>query len=256
MPETMNLRRLNEEGIARFTDFLDSLTGDAPLPYPSALLADPEATEETQPAIEVEQRTFGSRYAAAEYLYNLFKNSGLTEIERDRGLWAWLSLFCFEELCPPNARGERKPGERARWILDPASWRYYQHLLAGPYLIFKEYMPKPKRAMLLLCGRPQLASGVYREIAGRQRLLTNPAVMELATILYFDPNKMKLRPGSGGSKPGAVKRFGVVLSQFDCTWDLYSMDAESIMRLLPREFDRFKRRRQPTLFDAAAIGAE
>ena len=87
LPPTANLRRLNENGIACLTGFLDSLTGDAPRPYPSALLTDPDATEEIRPAIEVEQRTFGSRYAAAEYRYNVFKDSGLTNIERDRGLW-------------------------------------------------------------------------------------------------------------------------------------------------------------------------
>lgn len=87
LPPTANLRRLNENGIARLTAFLDSLTGDAPRPYPSALLTDPDATEEIRPAIEVEQRTFGSRYAAAQYRYNVFKDSGLTNIERDRGLW-------------------------------------------------------------------------------------------------------------------------------------------------------------------------
>ncbi len=66
MPTTQHLRRLNASGIERFTDFLDSLTGDAPMPYPSALLTDPDATEEIHPSIEIEQRTFGSRYAAAE----------------------------------------------------------------------------------------------------------------------------------------------------------------------------------------------
>jgi len=100
MPETMNLRRLHEQGIARFGDFLDSLTGNAPLPYPSALLADPEATEEIQPAIEVEQRTFGSRYAAAEYLYNLFKNSGLTAIERGRLLFVWGPILASSSRLP------------------------------------------------------------------------------------------------------------------------------------------------------------
>ena len=109
---TMNLRRLNQLGIDRFTEFLDSLSGDTPLPYPLALLEDSEATEEVSPAIEIERRAFGSRFAAAEYLFNLFKDSDLTDIERDRGLWAWLSLFYFDELCPADAKvsGNRANG--------------------------------------------------------------------------------------------------------------------------------------------------
>ena len=57
----MNVRRLNDQGIERFTAFLDSLSGDAPMPYPSALLTDPDGTWEIQPTIEVEQRAFGSK---------------------------------------------------------------------------------------------------------------------------------------------------------------------------------------------------
>ncbi len=83
----MNIRRLNEQGISQFTAFLDSLEGDTPLPYPSALLTDPEATMEVSPTVEIDQRTFGSRFTVAEYLFNLFKGSGLLDIERDRGLW-------------------------------------------------------------------------------------------------------------------------------------------------------------------------
>jgi len=105
MPEITSLRRLNKDGITRFTNFLDSLTSDVPMPYPSTLLTDPESTEEIRPLVAVEQHTFGNRYAAAEYLYKLFKDSGLTGIERDRGLWAWLSRFYLEQLCPPQTLG-------------------------------------------------------------------------------------------------------------------------------------------------------
>lgn len=99
MTTTVSLRRLNDTGIAHCSDFLDSLTSETPLPYPSSLLTDPDATKEIFPVIEIEQRTFGSRFAAAEYLINLFRDSALTDVERDRGLWAWLSLFHFEERC-------------------------------------------------------------------------------------------------------------------------------------------------------------
>jgi len=51
MTQTANLRRLNETGIARFTNFLDSLTGDAPMPHPSSLLTDPDVTEGIEPPI-------------------------------------------------------------------------------------------------------------------------------------------------------------------------------------------------------------
>lgn len=236
----MNIRRLNDQGVERFTAFLDSLTGDAPMSYPSELLTDSKATEEIQPPIAVEQRTFGSRYAAAEYLYNRFKDSGLKDIERDRGLWAWLSLFYFEELCPPSAGGQRKPGERARWIPDFASFRrYYRHLLAGPYRIYAAHSDSPERAMLVLCGPLHKPGDVVEQIVSRQEIITNPEIMEAASILYYDPSQKKPKSGAAGKKAGTVRRFTDILNQFDVTWDLYSIKAGDLIAMLPSEFSCF-----------------
>jgi hypothetical protein len=252
----MNLRRLKEQGILQFTDFLYSLIGNTPLPYPSALLTDPEVTDEISPSIEIEQRAFGTRFAAAEYLFNLFKGSGLIDIERDRDLWAWLSLFYFEELCPPDAKGRRKPGELARWILNTSGRRYYRHLLAGPFFVFRQHAVRPERALALLCGPLHQMSDVYLEIADSPQLVTNAGVVELATRLYYDPQKGKLKRGTARDRPGGARRMGEVLSQFDCTWDLYSMDADEVLSLLPREFDRFKEGWQSTLFSPSRPAAK
>lgn len=237
----MNIRRLNDQGIEHFTVFLDSLTGDAPMPYPSALLTDPEATEEIQPAIKIEQRTFGSRYAAAEYLYKLFKDSGLTNIEGDRGLWAWLSLFYFEELCPPNVKGRRKPHERARWIPEVGSfWRYYRHLLAGPYRIYTAHSDSPERAMLVLCGSLHQPGDIVEQIASRQEIITNAELMKAATKLYYDSSSKKpWRGAAGKDSRGTVRRFTDILNQFDVTWDLYSIRTNDFIGMLPNEFSRF-----------------
>lgn len=239
----MNLRRLNEQGISRFTDFLDSLIGDTPLPYPSALLTDPDATTEVKPTIEIEQRTFGSRYAAAEYLFKLFKDSGLTNIERDRGLWAWLSLFYFEELCPADAKGRRRPGEHARWISETAvSWRYYRHLLAGPYRIYGAHSDCPDRVMLVLCGPLHQPGDVVEQIVSRQEIITNRGIMEAASSLYYDASSSKPKRGAASKEgKGTVRRLTDILNQFDVTWDLYSLEATDVVKMLPDEFSRFRK---------------
>lgn len=239
----MNIRRLNDQGIERFTAFLYSLTGDAPMPYPSALLTDPNATEEIQPAIEIEQRTFGSRYAAAEYLYNRFKDSRLTNIERDRGLWAWLSLFYFDELCPANVKGECKPGQIARWIPETGvSWRYYRHLLAGPYRIYAAHSDSPERVLLVLCGPLHQPGDIVEQIASRQEIITNGGIMEAVSNLYYDPSSSKPRRGAATKEgKGTVRRFTDILNQFDVNWDLYSLEAQDVLQLLPDEFSRFRK---------------
>jgi hypothetical protein len=238
----MNIKRLNEQGISRFTQFLISLAGETPLPYPSDLLTNPEATDEVSPSIEIEQRTFGSRFIAAEYLFNLFKNSGLSNLEHDRGLWTWLSLFYFDELCPPIAKGLRKPGELARWVPESGvSWRYYRHLLAGPYRIYKAYSNNPERAMLVLCSALHQPGEIAEQIVSRQEIITNVGIMETATTLYYDAASGKPKRGAASKGKGTARRFSDILNQFDVTWDLYSLKAREMIQMLPDEFSRFKK---------------
>lgn len=239
----MNLRRLNGQGLEQFTAFLDSLTGDAPLPYPSVLLTDPEATEVVSPEIEIEQRTFGSRYAAAEYLFCLFKDSSLTDIERDRGLWAWLSLFYFAELCPVNSKGQRKPGRRERWLLVPTSRRFYLHQLAGPYQIYRAHQNDPAVTIGLLCGPLGIIPRVYEEIAESPTFIASHAVVETATRLYYDSKTGAIRRNRSGR--GGPRRLVGVLAQFDVTWDISSLSADDIWSLLPNEFSQIKSLYEP-----------
>jgi len=236
----MKLRRLNESGIERFSVFLDSLTGDDPSPYPHELLTDPKATEEAKPPIEIESWKFRNRFEAAEYLFNLFKDSGLSGLHRDRGLWDWLALFYFDQLCPEDTNGRRWPGERARYLFHSSSRRYYKHLLAGPYMVYRLHAKKPEILKALLCGPLNEISDVYKEIVERHILITNPAIVEAVNRLYYDPERECLKKRVARNSPGGARRFAQVLLQFDCTWDLYSLSPKDIISLLPQEFDRFK----------------
>ena len=237
----MNVRRLNEQGIIAFCDFLNSLTSETPLAYPSALLIDPERTEEIVPSIDVEHRTFGSRYAAAEYFFTVFKGSALADIQRDRGLWAWLSLFYFDELCPADGRGQRKPGQNARWILETGvSWRYYRHLLAGPYSIYAAHSDSPKRTLLVLCGPLHQPGDIAEQIVSRLWIISTAGMMEAVSGLYYDPSTNRPKRGAA-TKAGraTVRRFADIMNQFDVTWDLYSLEARDVIGMLPSEFSRF-----------------
>jgi len=236
----MNLRRLNEQGIFQFSRFLDSVAGNDPWRYPEELLTDPKMTEKTVPAVEIERRILGNRFVAAQYLFNLFKKAGMGNVERDRGLWAWLSLFYFNELCPEDRDGRRRPGEIARWVPDPLSWRYYRHLLAGPYRIYAAHQDKPERAMLVLQGPLHKPGDIVEQFAARQEVITNRGIMEAASILYYDRDGGGPKRGAASKDgKGTVRRFMDILNQFDVTWDLYSLEAPDVLRMLPEEFSRF-----------------
>ena len=167
------------------------------------ILTHPETSQPLPEQVEVELQTFSSRFAAAEYLHRCLQGMRIAEPERDVGLWAWLALFYFDEVCPISAGNRRRVGERARYIPDVNNFqRYYRHLIAGPYLILRAHRDQPDRAMALLCGPVDKPGDVVEQFASRQELVTSPTVMSSITRLYYDPQTGQLRRGAGGRGRG------------------------------------------------------
>jgi len=235
------VHRLNKSGRERFKDFIFGCAGDVPVEYPETLLGDPMFAEPVEADIFVEHRTFANRLDAARYFHRVLNGSSLSNVDTDAGLWSWLALFFFPDICTRDAKGHLKPGESARWVLEEKSFRrYYRHLLAGPYRIYRTHIDNPDRAMALLSTSVGNPGEIAEQIASRQELVTNKGVVAAATLLYWDRTKGSLKRGAAGKNtPGTARRFAEVLAQFDLNWDLYSMAPEQIISILPREFDRF-----------------
>ena len=237
----MILHRFSEEGVNRFGQFLDALSANGALAVPTDLLTDTFCSVPVPPGPDVQARTFISRMEAARYLDSVLSGVTGCDVERDVGLWAWLSLFYFEELCSPDGRGHRKPGERARWIpaVDEAR-RSYRHLLAGAYRVYRAHRDNPEGAMVLLHTPLSRTGHFWYQLASRQELVTNPAIMEAAAELYLGQCGTNAKPGATGEGLGGVFRFAAIFNQFDKVWDLYAMNKQQILDLLPGEFDRYR----------------
>ena len=235
----MKLRRLNSDGIRAFSDYLDLLDTEPMRAAPINILNDPRTSESVPKPVEIESKTFGSRFTAAEYLFDRVSRSGVEDVNRDVGLWAWLTLFYFAEVCPPERNGVRFPGERARYIPDVSNFRkYYRHLLASPFRIYKAHRDAPERALVVLSGALETPGELAEQLSAYQEIVTNKAVMELATKMYIDPGSRKPKPGAAGKGAGSARRFPIVLNQFDLTWDLYATSPDEFKMILPGEFTR------------------
>ena len=239
----MRLRRLNEAGIRKFESYLDALDIDPRIEPPTALLDGAETSESVGIQIDIESRPFDSRLDLGSYLNNLPGFNSLQNLDTDCGLWAWLGLFNFDALCPPDGNGRRRPGEHARWILAPRNFqRYYRHLVAAPYRIFRHYsrLNMIGEAMCVLCGAPSKPGDLVEQFCSRQELVTNPSILGAVTRLYYDSKSGKLKRGASAKGQGSPRRLAVIIQQFDLTFDLYSIGAERLVEKLPREFARFK----------------
>jgi hypothetical protein len=157
------------------------------------------------------------------------------------GNWTFSERVYFKELCPPDSTGQRRPGEKARWIPAVSNPRkYYRHLLAGPYRIYDAHSDNPNRVRALLCTPAHEISELYEQLASRQEMVTNAGLMEACTILYVDPVSGKPKNGARGKGKASPRRLAKMVNQLGLTWDLYSVTAQGFLELLPAEFDRFR----------------
>ena len=235
----MKVRRLTEKGLKDFTGFLDAVNGGQQFESPNALLTGEDTSENIHVDIDIEEREFGNRFDAAKYLDEHLSGASIPDLDHDKGIWAWLALFYFKQLCAQDKVGKSTPGELARWIPATDNFRkYYRHLLAGPYRVFRAHRDSPERAMALLDGPVSKPGEMAEQLASSQEFVTNPAVVELATKLYLD-KELKRKKGSGGKGPGSPRRLAALLNQWDLTFDLYSMSTADLSTMLPKEFSRF-----------------
>ena len=237
----MVLRRFNERGIRQFEAFIEALRKDPAFTPPSSLLKDEGCTEALEGGVDLKEKTFASRMEAAKYLDEALSPLSGVDTLHDVGLWSWLTLFFFDQVCPPGHGGRRVVGERARYIPAISNYqKYYRHLLAGPYGIFRAHRDAPNRALVLLCGPLHKPGEIAEQMVARQEIITNANAVELATAIYFDPATRSFKKGAAGKGAGAARRLADVLNQYDVTWDLYWMSAETICTKLPKEFDKFR----------------
>lgn len=239
----MRLRRLNEKGIEEFGIYLDALASNSMLAPPMEMLEDPTKSDGLTLKVEIDSKKFSNRFEAAKYLYDKFIEAGVADFDLDRGVWAWLSLFWFDALRPPADKLKKNwPGERARWIPSEShDWKkFYRHLLAGPWRVYRFHRDNPARAMVVLCGPLYAPGEASEQLLSRQEVVTNRGIVELATRLYYDPVGQKIKRGAASKGAGSFRRFAKDFpDQFGVTWDLYAMTADQVEALLPREFNRF-----------------
>ncbi|RME59430.1 hypothetical protein D6779_04290 [Candidatus Parcubacteria bacterium] len=238
----MNLRQLNEKGIAALETFLDGLRNGISVPRPDPF--DPELSEKiSDTRVNLGPLPSSSRLEAARFLLNITDSVPELHLERNRGFWAWISLYYFDCLCPASSAGRHSPGETARWIPDNNNFRkYYRHLLLGPWRLYSLYRDEPEIIAPLLSNPLHKPGEFYEQIVSRQELITNPSILRVIRKIYWDSGTGKPKKGAASKSKGSIRRLADVVQQFSRTYDLFDMPTEAIIGLLPAEFKAFRLR--------------
>jgi hypothetical protein len=239
----MELRKFTDKGLERFRSYLHQLGEGSAAAPPLRFLTEPESSKAMRRSVQLEQRRFESRLHLARYLDQTLEQlpERPDKLANDVHLWSWLSLFYFDQVCPPNDTGRRRPGRDYRHIPEPGYPNGHRHLLAGAFLVYTVYGWGEELSKLLLHTTLSTESRFHHQIAARQNFITNRGIMEALHLLYHDDikNKPKRGPIMNDDEPGSLYRFVCVIQQLDVTYDLYSMSGIEIVSLLPWEFSRW-----------------
>ena len=239
----MELRKLTDKGIEEFRFYLHQLAQGSTAESPIRLLTEPEFSQALRNGAPIDQRRFASRLDLARYLDQVLENVPERPdiLANEVGLWSWLSLFYFDQICPINEKGRRQPGRDYRHIPEPGYPNGHRHLLLGAYLVYTLYGWGDELSKLLLATDLSIESHFHHEIAGRQSVITNRGIMEALHILYYHNVQNKPKRGAimNRNAPGSLYRFIDVIQQLDLTYDLYSMSGAEIVGLLPAEFNHW-----------------
>lgn len=235
----MMLRRFTADGLQAFRDFLATCREHPKSFVPRELLEDDTYATVVEPPIEVEQRAFASRAEAAYFLAELLRTLPQHEVAQDVGLWSWLSLFFFDEVCPEQG-GQRKVKTDEHYLFDQKNpYRSYRHLLRSGWQILRD---APQYNRLLLRGPVSSIDHVADEVMKRLFLMRIPCIFEVLDRLYWDDERDRPRRGiASSSKPKAGDlrtRLPSRLRQLEKTFDLFSLNADQLIDLLGQEFQR------------------
>ncbi|HEX6159036.1 MAG TPA: hypothetical protein VF111_02650 [Thermoanaerobaculia bacterium] len=185
------LRSLNARGIEEFRGFLQQIRNGAEFRANPAILYVDEYTTRVPRTIEIEQRTFRSKFEAAEYLAGVL--SPLPASGEDVGLWSWLALFYFDQLSPLDGNGKRLPREDYHYIPSHSGWHKDRHLLAGPHKLFALHR---QHARLLLHPPVHQHGAFIYDLGFRRDLITNKGLIEAVDLLYWDEKRNAPKRGA------------------------------------------------------------
>ena len=236
------VRCLNESGIREFAANLQAMRNPALLtPYPEPrtdLLHDPRHSQPFPLGdAEVAQRRFANRRQFAQYIDSRFQAAGISHDVDIPGVWEWLTLFYFNEVCMarPDSSYDVK-NDFGRYIVRAnGGVRNHRHLLRDPYLVFRAYRGSPHSESDVVLNQPLHEPGdVVESICARERLRTSPAAMRVARMLFYDASNDQSNPITRSE--GGLRHYCKFVQNLPTEFNLTELSEQTLLAMLPDQF--------------------
>jgi hypothetical protein len=243
---TSELRAFTNGGLEVFRSWLDRAESNVPKRRtsqrpPTEILLDELYCRPVGFGGPLVQRRFQRKYDLGMEVCRALGRENAAKIVNMPNVWAWLALFFCETTFPQDKEGRWFTGERSRHLVQTIQGRKqdqsHRHLVKSAVtnvLRFGEY------AVVLMSEIGQ--SKIEEQVMSRrvdQPLAHHKEFIKTLYRLYWDAEADDLKTGARGEGPGSIMHIIDLLTQFDLTFDISSLDIEHFMRLLPKDFDRF-----------------
>ena len=233
--ERQRLRRLTPGGIEYARTFLAGLREDpgGPIEPPRELLYGDAYSAPFPGEIEVERRPFRTRREAAEYLAPLLEPVSHRAAD-DAGVWSWLGMFYFADIVRVADGEAQIAGLDETFVVhrdNQLSYqRRYRHYLWGSWRLYEQH---GEGAAFLLDQQITAFGDIPTWTFGVGRIFNSVGVIPLVLRLYTDGQTQKR---GFFARRGGLRQLVRVLDQLERTHDVYGMEPEALLRVLPSEF--------------------
>ncbi len=245
----MILREFNEAGIQAFREFLAKCRETPTTPIPPQLLEDDALSAEISPSVTVSPTHLTTKADAAGYLDSVLGHLPDQDmVANSAGLWTWLSLLLFDEVCPAED-GVRSVKNDYYYVFEPRKPRhFYRHLL---FISWRILRIAPKHNRLFLSSSLSSLDKVTTEVMKRLYLTRIPCIFEVLDRLYWDPARGRARSGvvtqEKVNRGDLLHRLPLRIRQLEMTYDLFSLNADQLIELLGEEFQHNPQPARPAL---------
>ena len=262
MSELLSLRRLKDTGIEEFFEFINRKRAGESVQTPSHLVSNPEKSEDTYLDVKVDpEKRFSNRFEFGTYLWDKIRSDWKETLRADAGLWTWLALVYFDQLCPKEG-----PSRPEHYILTTGKWRlghardyHYRHSVLTPVRIIKDFKDY---AEFFLCGtvdRPftdmTKMGDAIEQVFSNQCVMRNKNLLDTVIRLYQDnltkrvkkgsmsePKAKRLKSGqwSQVGKGGARRLIKSVLPRLQLTYNVAGTVPDDLIKISGEEFTESK----------------
>jgi hypothetical protein len=239
-------REFTPEGLSVFKGWLDRaakvgatrLTSEPP---PTDILEDDRYSKRLGFAGRLPLRRFERKYDLGMAIC-----AGLGRDDTERLLlipnaWPWLSLLYHEStFAQKNAKW--RTGDDARHLVQTIHGRKqdqsHRHLVKSAVTNVHRF----REFAAVLMGNEIGQSKIEEQVMSRRvdpPLAHHTEFVKTLYRLYWDAELDNVKSGARGEGPGSVMHMTDLLTQFDLTFDVASLEVDDFMRLLPNDFKRF-----------------